>query len=932
VNRSQFLRLSTLGAAAFAFRPRWAMGEINYVFEGTPAGLRPYLQTPRPDSIWVSWWTDADTQTHVDFGTSAGNLDQTASGTVNTLGANYRYHSVRLTALQPDTYYYYRARTENVTSQVFRFRTPKALGTATGKFRVLVIGDNQIIDPAQRRYERLVERAKKKIEDLYGGPIEEVLDLVLMPGDQVDVGTLEHYRHLHFKFCGWISPHVPVMTTIGNHETYSDPGLANYKAIFRYDDLTCLGVASPDPEVYYAYQMANIAFVHTSSEHTGSTQTAWVQNLVGAANAASGLDWMISLCHRPYQAEQYIGDISNWLRTTAMPILGQTEKHVLNIGAHHHIYARGQTRQWPAYHIISGGSAWDQYWGQSSESNYDDVQKTIANWAWQLIEFDLTARTMDVRCFAEANVRFPLATRWSYNSRLIDQFSRKLGLPAPATPALTNATATTTPLPYLLQSSAYATTSGEALNTTWFQVATDAAFSNVVLDRVRDAENIYGDTGSPNFEPVDVNAGVDILKCQLEANSLQDGTYHARVRHRDTNTLWSAWSSAITFTVQGSTLTGNPAIRMANVVYAPNEDYQVIFENGPGVRTDWVGIYKKGQTPGSGAGTVPSTDWFYLNNSRTAPATAIRNGALNFTQNLAQGEWFAAFFTNDAWTEIAPRVPFFVGSKPVISANKTAYDEGEVVQVAFSNAPGAGSDWIGIYKEGTVPDTQQAAAWNYLNGTRTAGTTVITGGTLSFAGLEKGYYYADYFVNGGYLGISERIRFSVGSQITQISMVSGTVQEGEDFTVNFSEGPGTPKDWIGIFKVGETPGVDVLTAYLYVAGATQGSVTFHLPDLPPGDYFLALFINDSYTEVSNRFLFNVAGKPALEFEEAKLEGNQIRLRWKSESGKTYRIQRSTHLNGWEDVRSVTASSTSHEELLAVDRFNQPSCFFRVTDQ
>lgn len=885
------------------------MGAINYNFQGTPAGLRPYLQTPRPDSIWVSWWTNADTLTHVDFGTSAGALSQTAAGTVQSLGTNYRYHAVRLTGLQPDTYYYYRARTENVTSEVFRFRTPKAIGTATGKYRVLVIGDNQIIDPAQRRYERLVERAKKKIEDLYGSTIEEALDLVLMPGDQVDVGTLEHYRHLHFKFCGWISPHVPIMTTVGNHETYSDPGLANYKAIFRYDDLSCLGVSSPDPEVYYAYQLANIAFVHTSSEHTTAAQTAWVQSLVNAANAAPGLDWMISLCHRPYQAEQYIGDISNWLRTTAMPVLAQTPKHVLNIGAHHHLYARGQTRDWPVYHIISGGSAWDQYWGQSSEANYDDVQKTIAHWSWQLIEFDLDARTMEVRCFSEANIRFPAATRWSLNSREVDRFTRKLGLAAPQKPSLTNTFGAPVSLPVELASSAYQTTTGEPMNSTWFQVAADAGFTNLKIDRIRDVENLYGDTGSPLFEPVDTHAGVDILKLAITAG-LANGSYHARVRHRDANTLWSPWSDAVAFTLQGSTV-ADPKITLQKSVYAPNEDILIAYENGPGIATDWIGIYAKGQTPGG----PQSTTWQYVSGS---------NGTRNFTHNLPTGEWFAAFFTADAYTEIAPRVPFYVGTMVSLTTTEEAYDEGETARVNFNGAPGGAQDWIGIYSVGTNPGTSSPAVkWAYAG---------QASGFLDFTALAKGYYYAVFMVNNGYQEISARVPLSVGSLISTVSMDAAEVPQGSNFTVHFSGGPGIPKDWIGLFKEGETPGVDVLTAYLYFAGATAGSVTFQLPDLPPGNYFVAMFTNDSYTEVSNRIAFTVVGKPPLEFEQVELQGNEIRLRWKSESGKTYKIEKSTGLNDWSEVRSVTASGNSHEEIVAVDRIAEPKCFFRVSDE
>jgi hypothetical protein len=919
MKRSDFLRLTAAGAAgAFVYRPRWAMGAIDYDFQGTPAGLRPYLHAPRPDSMRVSWWTNSDTQTSVDFGTDPGNLNQTVSGSRTVMGSGYHYHKAQLAGLQPDTYYSYRVRTENVTSAVFRFRTPKPLGTSTGKFRVLVLGDNQIVS-AERRYERFVERARKKIEDLYGVPVEECIDLAIMPGDQVDVGTLDHYRNLHFGYNGWISPYLPIMTTIGNHETYGDPGLANYKAIFTYNDLDCLGVSSPDPQVYYAYQLANIAFVHTSSEHTGSPQLGWVQNLVNAANAASGIDWVISLCHRPYQAEQYIGDISGWLRNSAMPVFAQTEKHVLNIGAHHHIYARGQTREWPIYHIISGGTAWDQFWGQSNEADYDDVQKTIAHWAWQLIEFDLDARTMDVRCFAEANVKLqPVATRWSYNSRLVDQFQRKLGLPAPNPPTLTNSASGPVTLPHSLQSSAFSTTSGESLNSTWFQVSSDAGFAALAVDRIRDIENFYGDSGAPDYEPVDKHAGIDLLSYVLPADSLPDGSYHARVRHRDTNTLWSDWSPAYAFVVANSNVAAEPQIQLAEKVYALNEDIEVVYSGGPGIPTDWIGIYRKGDTPGP----VASTTWQYVTGT---------SGVRLFTTSLPQGEWFAAFFTNDGYTEIAPRVPFFVGPQPVLASDKPAYDEGETVAISFSNAPGATTDWIGIYKAGNTPGGgTPSQAWNYLNGTRTPPASgTIAAGTLAFAGLPKGYYFADYFLNGGYFGVAERVRFSVGTEIAQVAMTSAVVEPGEDFTVSFADGPGTPKDWMGIFKNGDDPFADPLTAYLYVDGNTTGSVTFELPDLPPGDYWVALFINDSYTAVSNRLAFSVPGNGELKLEESSLEGGAMSLAWLSRAGVDYELQRSTGLDDWETVRTIRGSGGRLEERVEPDPPDAGKCFFRI---
>lgn len=905
MKRSDFLRLSAFGTLGLATRG-FALPE-NYT--GIPAGIRPYLQTPRPDSMWVSWFSDSAPNGHIEWGSSPDSLTNTVTAALDVLGTGYHYHAGRITGLSPNSYYYYRVRNGTTASEVFRFRTPVPAGTKTGRMRVLVMGDNQII--GENRYEKLIACAKAKIEATYGVPIEEVIDFILMPGDQVDVGTLDHYRNLHFKQCGLISPNIPIMTTVGNHETYYDTSLSLYGRIFRYDDISYAGLAGPEGEKYYAYQLANIAFIHSSSEHTGNTQKQWLRSLVDALKTDATTDLCVSVVHRPYQAEQYVGDISGWFRSEIMPMLAETEKHVLNIGAHHHLYARGQTREWPIYHIISGGTAWDQFWGQSTEVDFDDVQKTIAHWAWQLMDFDLAAKSMEVTCYAEANIKLPEASRWSYNSRIIDSFHRKLGLAAPDKPSLTNTFSAPITLPIELVSSAYQTTTSEPINSTWFQIAADAGFTNLKIDRIRDVENLYGDTGAPLYEPVNIHASVDILSLAVSAG-IYNGTHYARVRHRDANATWSAWSDAVAFTIEGSG-GGAPALKLAKSVFPPNEDILATYENGPGLATDWIGIYKKGQTPGP----VASTSWQYVDGNNRI------SGTRNFTTNLAVGEWFVGFFTNDGYTEVAPRVPFYVGNMVVLTATEEAYDEGETVRIDFTNAPAGTKDWIGIYPVGAIPGTVTATQYKYAT---------TASGFLEFAGLPKGYYYATFMVNDGYQEISQRIRFSVGTQITSVTMSSGEITAGEDFTVTFAKGPGIPKDWMGIFKQGDVPGVDVLTAYLYFAGATSGEVTFHLPDLPPGNYFVAMFTNDSYTEVSNRFLFTVVGKPELKIEQCGIEGNQMRFRWNTESGKNYTIQKSSNgLTGWDDVKSVVASGSTHEELVAIDLIGQPNCFFRVTD-
>ena len=912
LTRSDFLRLTTLGAISYSATPPGQALPPGYT--GIPAGIRPYLQSARPDSIWVSWLTAGETAGTIEWGTSPSSLVNSLSATTDTtLGAGFRYHAGRITGLTPATFYYYRVTHGTRASSVFRFRTPMADGTKTGRLRVLVAGDNQL---PENRFEKLIACAKYKVEQIYGVPFEEAVDFILMPGDQVDAGTMDQYRDRHFKFNGLVSPYVPIMTTVGNHETYSDPGLATYKKLFRYTDLQYAGVTSPDPQVYYAYKAGRVCFIHTSSEHTGAVQKNWLRKIVDALKADATTDLCVSVVHRPYQAEQYIGDISAWFRNEIMPMLAETEKHVLNIGAHHHLYARGQTRNWPVYHIISGGTAWDQYWGQSTEADYDDVQKTIANWAWQILDFDLANRTMDVQCFAEANVMFPEGTRWTtkaYNSRLIDSFHRRLGVAAPARPSLTNSFPAPLAHPVVLTSTPFSTATAEVFNSVQFQVAADPVFTNLKLDKIRDVENVYGDTGAPDYESVNIHHGLNILN-QTIPSTLPNGTYHARVRHRDTNATWSAWSDIKSFQISGG-VTAAPKILMLKSLYTPSEDFTIAFENGPGNAKDWIGIYQKGQTPGSPG----STTWKYVDGSTTSGASGITNGSLNFDFNLPAGEWYAAFLQNDGYTEIAGRIPFYVGNPVTMTTAQENYAEGVAARLDFTSAPGGAKDWIGIYKVDQNPGAgTPSAAFHYAG---------AASGFREFTGLAKGYYYAVFMVNDGYQEISARVRFSVGSLIAQVSMTTSKIAQGDPFTVSFTGGAGIPKDWIGLYRDGDTPGQQELLKYLYFNGSTGGEVTFNLPDLPSGRYWVAMFTNDSYTEISGRYYFDII---PLEIEECRLESGQKRLRWKSVPGESYTVQKNGSLTpaSWIDVQTLIAASLTTEYAVPLDLSAQRG-FFRI---
>jgi len=129
------------------------------------ARVKPYLSSPSDTSIWVSWRTDTEKETKVEFGVSPGQLVNSAIGECDSLGVNYLWHTVNLTGLAPDTRYYYRTVSGDEVSEIHRFRTQPPEGTKTGHYRFAIIGDHQVI--GDDRYERIVKACKQKIIEKY---------------------------------------------------------------------------------------------------------------------------------------------------------------------------------------------------------------------------------------------------------------------------------------------------------------------------------------------------------------------------------------------------------------------------------------------------------------------------------------------------------------------------------------------------------------------------------------------------------------------------------------------------------------------------------------------------------------------------------------------------------------------------------------------
>tara|TARA_B100000674_G_scaffold58460_1_gene40666 strand:- start:2832 stop:4157 length:1326 start_codon:yes stop_codon:yes gene_type:complete len=165
-----------------------------------------------------------------------------------------------------------------------------------------------------------------------------------------------------------------------------------------------------------------------------------------------------------------------------------------------------------------------------------------------------------------------------------------------------------------------------------------------------------------------------------------------------------------------------------------------------------------------------------------------------------------------------------------------------------------------------VPGDVGSIVWSYVSGTQTAGEG-LTEGSITFAdGLPAGEYVARFFINDGYTQMANT-KFAVVDP-PGITTSKARYSVGDAITVNFSNGPGNAKDWVGLYRPDMTPGDVGSLKWAYVSGTntageakTDGSVVF-AEGLESGEYVAIFFENDGYTQLA-KTAFSVAAEEPL---------------------------------------------------------------------
>jgi hypothetical protein len=94
-------------------------------------------------------------------------------------------------------------------------------------------------------------------------------------------------------------------------------------------------------------------------------------------------------------------------------------------------------------------------------------------------------------------------------------------------------------------------------------------YTHLVLDTLRNFENVFENTGSPDFTPINKNAGINLYSFTVPAGILDSNARHScRIRYRDMNLKWSPWSEEKLLFPNG--MSEIPAIVQGGLVLSQN--------------------------------------------------------------------------------------------------------------------------------------------------------------------------------------------------------------------------------------------------------------------------------------------------------------------------------------------------------------------------
>jgi len=274
------------------------------------------------------------------------------------LPAMVRTHSVSVKGLKPGVTYVYRFMdTAGRASEAFEMVWPDT----SKQYSFLFLTDPQAANAASYSvYGNALERAYA---------VAKNPAFVILGGDMVDRGNNRSQWDMFFDYSSGVFARIPMMAAPGNHETYDDNNLVNYRAY--------LGLPENGPdghkETAYSFETDNALFMVMNTQASIKPQLEWMEKKAASSNKK----WKIVVMHRGLYAGFY--DESE-LRSAIAPAMDRMGIDLV-LNGHDHVYLRTtmkgglKTTPGKGTTYITGGSSAQKY--------YD-----AGNRAWTEVLFD----------------------------------------------------------------------------------------------------------------------------------------------------------------------------------------------------------------------------------------------------------------------------------------------------------------------------------------------------------------------------------------------------------------------------------------------------------------------------------------------------------------------------------------------------------------
>jgi len=502
----------------------------------------PFLQTLTSNSVYISWHDTASIITRIKYGTSQ-NPELSEYGTSELVSEGYRWHTVKLTGLQPKTKYYYQIESGSDTSAVCTFTTQPE-NNYTGHIRFLLFSDTQD-DSAMTGH--IVRSAVQKVKELYPGDISDNINVILHAGDIVGSGSsISQWTNQFMRPFKPLSAYIPFLSVAGNHEGEH----YNYYTYMKYDDLSAFPSTHPLHEKAWLYRLPGTLFLGLNTNMTqsyGSVQRDWLDNTLETAENDTTIDFVFVFMHHPPVTELWGEGNTAWVEQEILPLLKKYSKVQQLSYGHTHAYERGviesDALDPKGDFIIScvggGGGARDR-WGQYTNVNYPYIHVALDHYFYVLFDFDLANKSYTGTMYDLGNTDVPGTNTPG------DSWHRKLLQPAPEKPTALPPTFSEKGS-VILHASSFS--GQDALMSSRFQISLKSNPTDEPLfDVTRNWQDIFGVDGS--FMPINLNQEIDLSSIEVPSGVLPSGTTLSfRIKYRDQNRKWSGWSDELFFSI-----------------------------------------------------------------------------------------------------------------------------------------------------------------------------------------------------------------------------------------------------------------------------------------------------------------------------------------------------------------------------------------------